>query len=129
MREPQNLHSMRVTARRTRVCCVAEFAGRVVQDADESKLLVLAAHCPAVLQRRTWSVQQFTLEKLLYVGHNSRVLRAIDKVTGTTVALKVYKKQQLGDMERCALLPTHRNSQPTPIRETNVPFSRAFRPI
>lgn len=73
-----------------------------VQDADESKLLVLAAHCPAVLQRRTWSVQQFTLEKLLYVGHNSRVLRAIDKVTGTTVALKVYKKQQLGDMERCA---------------------------
>lgn len=71
-----------------------------LQDADESKLLVLAAHCPAVLQRRTWSVQQFTLEKLLYVGHNSRVLQAIDKVTGTTVALKVYKKQQLGDMER-----------------------------
>lgn len=76
-----------------------------MQDADESKLLVLAAHCPSVLQRRTWSVQQFTLEKLLYVGHNSRVLRAIDKVTGTTVALKVYKKQQLGDMERCAPLP------------------------
>jgi hypothetical protein len=37
------------------------------------------------------------------MGNNSRVLKAVDKHTGITVALKVYNKHKLSDMEKCAL--------------------------
>lgn len=59
-------------------------------------------HCPSALQRRVWNIQQFKLEKVLYVGSISRVLRAVDLSSGMTVALKVYKRHKLSDMEKCA---------------------------
>lgn len=78
-------------------------AGHVQDDgASEARMLALAAHCPPQLRRKSWSVKQFTLEKVLYVGNISRVLRAVDRATGTTVALKVYKRHNLTDMEKCA---------------------------
>lgn len=64
----------------------------------------MPAHCPPALHRRHWHIQQFKLEKVLYVGSISRVLRAIDLATGMTVALKVYKRHKLSDMEKCAPL-------------------------
>jgi hypothetical protein len=69
----------------------------------ESRILSMPPHCPPALRRREWHVQQFKLEKVLYVGSISRVLRAVDLATGMTVALKVYKRHKLSDMEKCAL--------------------------
>ena len=74
----------------------------VQQDLDESRVLTVAEHCPAALMRPHWSVKQFNLQNLLYMGNNSRVLRAVDTHTGITVALKVYNKNKLSDMEKCA---------------------------
>ena len=72
-----------------------------MQEMDDSRVLTVAEHCPAVLMRPHWSVKQFNLQNLLYMGNNSRVLQAVDKHTGITVALKVYNKNKLSDMEKC----------------------------
>ena len=69
-------------------------------------MLAQPAHCPECLSRAVWHIKQFTLEKVLYVGAISRVLRAVDKATGMTVALKVYKRHKLSDMEKCAPAPS-----------------------
>jgi aurora kinase, other len=71
----------------------------------DSRVLTMPSHCPRALQRRVWSIEQFKLEKVLYVGSISRVLRAVDYSTGMTVALKVYKRHKLSDMEKCAPSP------------------------
>lgn len=92
-----------------------ELDADVVQELDESRVLTVAEHCPAALMRSHWSVKQFQLQNLLYMGNNSRVLRAVDKHTGITVALKVYNKNKLSDMEKydalwlspCPLMSIH----------------------
>jgi serine/threonine protein kinase len=67
---------------------------------EHVRVLAQPAHCPPSLARKVWDIKQFRLEKVLYVGTISRVLRAVDIASGMTVALKVYKKHKLTDMEK-----------------------------
>jgi hypothetical protein len=70
-------------------------------DLEHVRVLAQPAHCPPILARKVWHIKQFRLEKVLYVGTISRVLRAVDIASGMTVALKVYKRHKLSDMEKC----------------------------
>ena len=60
----------------------------------------MSPHCPAALMKEHWNINQFTLRKVLYVGNISRVLQAVDIQSSTAVALKVYKRANLSDMEK-----------------------------
>lgn len=66
----------------------------------ESSVIAVAEHCPAAMLKDTWSLQAFDLRTKLYAGHISSVYRAVDKKSGITVGLKLYKRQMLNDMER-----------------------------
>lgn len=46
------------------------------------------------------SVEDFTLLKKLYEGNLSVVCQAVHKVSGRHVALKIYKRSRLHEMER-----------------------------
>lgn len=46
------------------------------------------------------SLQAFDIRAKLYAGHISSVYRAVDKKSGITVGLKLYKRTMLNDMER-----------------------------
>lgn len=46
------------------------------------------------------SLQAFEIRAKLYAGHISSVYRAVDKKSGITVGLKLYKRTMLNDMER-----------------------------
>ncbi len=46
------------------------------------------------------SLDAFEIRSKMYAGHISSVYRAVDKNSGITVALKLYKRAMLNDMER-----------------------------
>eukprot|EP00878_Enallax_costatus_P037945 GHUV01043055.1.p1 GENE.GHUV01043055.1~~GHUV01043055.1.p1 ORF type:complete len:140 (+),score=29.86 GHUV01043055.1:285-704(+) len=46
------------------------------------------------------SLSAFEIRSKLYAGHISSVYRAVDKKSGITVGLKLYKRTKLNDMER-----------------------------
>eukprot|EP00775_Hariotina_reticulata_P003478 gene3478-3747_t len=47
-----------------------------------------------------WSLDAFDIRAKLYAGHISSVYRGVDKKSGITVGLKLYKRAMLNDMER-----------------------------
>ncbi|GAX79690.1 hypothetical protein CEUSTIGMA_g7131.t1 [Chlamydomonas eustigma] len=66
----------------------------VVQICDEAKLQ------PDDLDRHEWCIQQFELLNELYRGKYSRVFEAVDKVSGHYLALKLYSKRKLTQLNR-----------------------------
>lgn len=46
------------------------------------------------------SVDEFEIRRLMYNGNISAVYHAVDKHSGITVALKLYKRAKLTDIER-----------------------------
>eukprot|EP00879_Flechtneria_rotunda_P023191 GHRR01024518.1.p1 GENE.GHRR01024518.1~~GHRR01024518.1.p1 ORF type:complete len:533 (+),score=186.16 GHRR01024518.1:153-1751(+) len=70
------------------------------QQESESSVIAVADHCPAAMLKDVWSLQAFELRDKLYAGHISSVYRAVDKKSGITVGLKLYKRTMLNDMER-----------------------------
>jgi len=46
------------------------------------------------------SLDAFDIRAKLYAGHISSVYRGVDKKSGITVGLKLYKRAMLNDMER-----------------------------
>ena len=48
----------------------------------------------------TRSLNAFDIRQKMYAGHISSVYRAVDKKSGITVGLKLYKRAMLNDMER-----------------------------
>mmetsp|Transcript_17092 Transcript_17092/g.42820 ORF Transcript_17092/g.42820 Transcript_17092/m.42820 type:complete len:588 (-) Transcript_17092:1419-3182(-) len=68
--------------------------------AYESVTLAVASHCPSALKRSKWCVSDFDLRALMYNGNISMVYHAVDKRSGITVALKLYKRHKLTVIER-----------------------------
>lgn len=60
----------------------------------------MTPHCPSELQREHWSVSQLELRKRVYDGANSLVFHAIDRRSGISIALKLYKRERLTEIER-----------------------------
>eukprot|EP00193_Tetraselmis_chui_P003535 CAMPEP_0177770836 /NCGR_PEP_ID=MMETSP0491_2-20121128/11184_1 /TAXON_ID=63592 /ORGANISM="Tetraselmis chuii, Strain PLY429" /LENGTH=421 /DNA_ID=CAMNT_0019288171 /DNA_START=212 /DNA_END=1477 /DNA_ORIENTATION=- len=56
--------------------------------------------CPVEMQREVWRLSDFVLQKTLYEGYSSSVTQAYDKVSGISVALKIYHKQRLSELNR-----------------------------
>lgn len=65
-----------------------------------SATLAVNNQCPAALRRDSWCVSDFDLRALLYNGNISMVYHAVDKRSGITVALKLYKRYKLTLIER-----------------------------
>lgn len=66
----------------------------------ESTVIAVADHCPAALMKDHWSLNCFDIHSKMYSGHISSVYRAVDRHSGITVAVKLYKRSLLNDMER-----------------------------
>ena len=62
--------------------------------------LILVRHAAASLLRAFRSVEDFVLRRVMYNGQISAVIHAVDIRSGTTVALKLYKRSKLTDVER-----------------------------
>lgn len=62
---------------------------------------LVCPHCRSVLLvPLARSLSAFEIRAKLYAGHISSVYRAVDKKSGITVGLKLYKRTMLNDMER-----------------------------
>ncbi|GLC46953.1 hypothetical protein PLESTM_001999700 [Pleodorina starrii] len=66
----------------------------------ESVTIAVGRNCPQGLRRAVWHVTDFDLRKLMYNGAISMVYHAVDKRSGITVALKLYKRIKLNEIER-----------------------------
>ncbi|KXZ42683.1 hypothetical protein GPECTOR_124g483 [Gonium pectorale] len=66
----------------------------------ESVTISVGRNCPPGLRRAVWHVTDFDLRKLMYNGAISMVYHAVDKRSGITVALKLYKRIKLNEIER-----------------------------
>ena len=67
---------------------------------SRSSLPTVSASLPASMRRATWEVGQFQLKEQLHKGSVSRVNVAIDRQSGTPVALKMYLKSKMGVLSR-----------------------------
>lgn len=69
-----------------------------------TKTIAVASHCPAELQpsppSASWTIDDFHLLKKLYEGSLSVVCQAQHRRSGRHVALKIYKRSRLHEMER-----------------------------
>jgi len=52
------------------------------------------------MQRKCWRIGDFIVQKRLYEGYSSTVSQALDKVSGNVVALKIYDKARLSELNR-----------------------------
>ncbi|KAG2492832.1 hypothetical protein HYH03_008987 [Edaphochlamys debaryana] len=72
-----------------------------------TKTIAVASHCPPELQPQpataSWTIEDFALLKKLYEGSLSVVCQAQHKRSGRHVALKIYKRSRLHEMERFQL--------------------------
>ncbi|KXZ50156.1 hypothetical protein GPECTOR_17g792 [Gonium pectorale] len=72
-----------------------------------TKTIAVASHCPMELQPQppsaSWTIDDFTLLKKLYEGSLSVVCQAQHKRSKRHVALKIYKRSRLHEMERFQL--------------------------
>ncbi|GFH20256.1 protein kinase domain-containing protein, partial [Haematococcus lacustris] len=66
----------------------------------ESTTLAISHHCPTALRRTNWCVTDFDLRALMYNGNISMVYHAVDRRSGITIALKLYKRVKLTAIER-----------------------------
>ncbi|KAG1664281.1 hypothetical protein FOA52_009784 [Chlamydomonas sp. UWO 241] len=55
--------------------------------------------CPPEMRRTEWALSDFEVKAMVYKSDISAVYRAIDKRSATTVALKVYHRQKLTEIE------------------------------
>lgn len=67
--------------------------------------IAVAAHIPQELLPPSglWSVSDFRLQRKLYEGSSSMVMRAIHNASGRPVVVKVYKRSRLGELQRFQL--------------------------
>ncbi|MEW5307351.1 MAG: hypothetical protein WDW36_009755 [Sanguina aurantia] len=70
---------------------------------SRTRTIAVASHCPEDIATPIWSVEGFTLLKKLYEGNLSVVCQAVHRVSGRHVALKIYKRSRLHEMERFQL--------------------------
>ncbi|GBF96529.1 aurora protein [Raphidocelis subcapitata] len=66
-----------------------------------SQTLLVTRHCPQEMRSRSsWSVDQFVVAKKLGGGYASTVHLALDKASGIQVALKVYHRVKLSQLNQ-----------------------------
>lgn len=65
-----------------------------------SVTLVVGRQCPKPLRRSNWCQSDFNLLALLYNGNISSVYHAVDRQSGISVALKLYKRCKLTRIQR-----------------------------
>ncbi|GFR49106.1 hypothetical protein Agub_g10901, partial [Astrephomene gubernaculifera] len=74
---------------------------------SRTKTIAVASHCPPELQPQppgaSWSIEDFALLRKLYEGALSVVCQAQHRRSGRHVALKIYKRSRLHEMERFQL--------------------------
>jgi aurora kinase len=63
-------------------------------------MISVTPYCPEALRREQWHVDQLELRKRVYEGQNSLVYHAIDRRSGISIALKLYRRERLTDIER-----------------------------
>lgn len=61
-------------------------------------LLAVSPWLPRSMQRDHWCLADFVLQKKIYDGYASTICRAKDRVSGTVVALKLYRMHKLNDI-------------------------------
>ncbi len=67
---------------------------------ESTKTIAVAGHCPEDMAAQRWSVDDFILQRKLYEGALSVICHAQHKRSGRHVALKIYKRSRLREMER-----------------------------
>ncbi len=79
-------------------------AATAAAGSGRTKTIAVASHCPAELQPQpaaaAWTIDDFSLLKKLYEGSLSVVCQAQHRRSGRHVALKIYKRSRLHEMER-----------------------------
>lgn len=75
----------------------------VVNGSVKTKTIAVASHCPEEILTQQWSVDDFNLLRKLYEGNLSVVCQAQHKRSQRSVALKIYKRSRLHEMERFQL--------------------------
>lgn len=65
-----------------------------------SQTLVVSSHCPPSLRRDSWSLEDFEVKAQMYKGKISLVYHVVDKRSGLSLALKMYKRCKLNEIER-----------------------------
>ncbi|MEW5317869.1 MAG: hypothetical protein WDW38_009133 [Sanguina aurantia] len=72
-----------------------------VTNYDEgSRMIIVGVSCPNALKRPNWSIGDFDIRKLCYNGGISMVYHAVDRQSGISVAIKLYKRAKLNEIER-----------------------------
>eukprot|EP00775_Hariotina_reticulata_P007638 gene7638-7840_t len=64
----------------------------------EPVLLAVAKWLPPAMQRQHWCLADFVVQKRLYDGYASTISKAQDRISGATVALKVYHMNKLNNI-------------------------------
>lgn len=74
------------------------------QTARKPKLISVSPSLPASMQRRLWSLADFTVVRKMYTGYASSVYQARCNYSGDTVALKVYHLESLCELNHYQVL-------------------------
>lgn len=75
-----------------------------------SKMMIQVAHCPSELKRSCWLAADFEVRRLVYNGRTSLVYHAVDRRSGISIALKLYRRSKLSDIERVQVSVTQPNT-------------------
>ncbi|KAJ9528355.1 hypothetical protein QJQ45_014333 [Haematococcus lacustris] len=96
---PSSLHPAQQPQSQQQQQAVASAGGGPLSEYPSTTLAV-SHQCPAALRRNSWCVSDFELRALMYNGNISMVYHAVDRRSGVTVALKLYKRAKLTAIER-----------------------------
>lgn len=68
----------------------------ICQGVIEPRTVFVSGSCPAAMSRvGAWRLEDFELQRQLYKGKASLLYKAICRLSGLPVALKLYRKQRL----------------------------------
>mmetsp|Transcript_31682 Transcript_31682/g.90025 ORF Transcript_31682/g.90025 Transcript_31682/m.90025 type:complete len:481 (+) Transcript_31682:108-1550(+) len=96
---PIPVHSQQIEAPSSSVGTAAA-AGVAAAATHETMHLLVSPFLPPCMQRKCWRIGDFIVQKRLYEGYSSTVSQALDKVSGNVVALKIYDKARLSELNR-----------------------------
>ncbi|KAG1671346.1 hypothetical protein FOA52_002956 [Chlamydomonas sp. UWO 241] len=71
-----------------------------ITDTKEERQMCVSAELPPSMARPVWTSKDFRVHKELYRGFASIIYQAVDKVSGSGVILKLYRKSKLTAVTR-----------------------------
>lgn len=66
-----------------------------IESSGDIRLLVVGEQCTQALKSAPWTLERFHVRHIIGRGYASSVYECLDRVSNTTVALKVYRKEDL----------------------------------